>query len=63
MAVHMNTTSLSFITSSSEYIDTIFTFYGYIDFFKQNFYYLVRCLSMIVWTHAVWGHIFVYVVV
>ena len=39
------------------YIDTIFAFYGYtlFPFFYTSLYCLVGCLSMIVWTHAVWG--------
>ena len=36
------------------WIDTIFAFYGYVDFFPQ-LYCLVGCLSMIGWTHAVLG--------
>ena len=36
------------------YIDVIFAFYGYVDFFlSTHLYGLVGCLSMIVWTHAV----------
>ena len=36
------------------YTDTVFAFYGYVDFLT-NFYCLVGFLSMIVWTHAVLG--------
>ena len=35
------------------YIDTVFELYGY--FFYTHLYYLVGCLSMIVWTHVVLG--------
>ena len=35
-------------------IDMIFVFYGYIDLGGDHLY-LVGCLNMIVWTHAVWG--------
>ena len=35
------------------YIDAVFCFYGY--FFKIHPYCLDGCLSMIVWTHAVFG--------
>ena len=42
------------------YIDTIFTFCGYVDFVLLiHLYCLLRCLSMTVWTHAVLG-IFLY---
>ena len=37
------------------YIDTLFVFYGYIFFKPIYLYCLVGCLSMIVWTHAVFG--------
>ena len=44
------------------YIDKIFGFYGYIHFcniiwffFFTHLYCSVRCLSMVVWTHAVLG--------
>ena len=38
------------------YIDAIFAFNGYVDFFLLMLLYcLVGCLSVIVWTHAVLG--------
>ena len=45
------------------YTDMVFGFLGY---FKNNFvsthlYCLVGCLSMIVWTHAVLGVLYAYV--
>ena len=46
-------------------IDTIFAFYGYIDFF---FFFLpiltamlIQFLSMIAWTHAVLGVFYIYI--
>ena len=46
------------------YIDTVFGFYGYsfLFFFLTHLYCLVGCLSMIIWTHAVLGVLYVYFV-
>ena len=37
-----------------EYIDTMFAFYGNVDFLT-HLYSLTGCLSIIVWTHAFFG--------
>ena len=44
------------------YIDTIFAFYGHIGFFQTHLDWFVGCLSIIVWTHAVLGVLYAYVV-